>query len=334
MINRIKPITRHPRFITSVKRLTILVMVLAFIYGVSSAIIVGSSPESLGLPEFYTDNSNSVAYNNVAYVEDNPLDNHYLDIFVPQSEGSERPPVFIWFHGGAWLFGTKADIPTSLVTELLDNGVAVVTANYRLSYEEPYPAAVHDGKTVLRFIRANAEKYGLDAERIIVGGFSSGGHTAAMLALTLNNPDIEDLSQGYADYAGGSVDGVAVLSTPVDFTIEADITALLNIASLPSWGFPSFGALSHCFSFEKCPDVLEEASPLTHVSEEAPPFYIQHDVLDYAVPISQAYKLCRTLLDNHVDCHLNAIDRADHRPQYSPEILDFVAGAFGLQLAD
>ena len=90
MINRIKPITRHPRFITSVKRLTILVIVLAFIYGVSSAIIVGSSPESLGLPEFYTDNSNSVAYNNVAYVEDDPLDKHYLDIFVPQLEGPER----------------------------------------------------------------------------------------------------------------------------------------------------------------------------------------------------------------------------------------------------
>ena len=72
------------------------------------------------------------------------------------------------------MFGTKADIPTSLVTELLDNGVAVVSANYRLSYEEPYPAAVHDGKTVLRFIRANAEEYGLDAERIIVGGIFVG----------------------------------------------------------------------------------------------------------------------------------------------------------------
>ena len=95
MINRIKPITRHPRFITSVKRLTILVIVLAFIYGVSSAIIVGSSPESLGLPEFYTDNSNSVAYNNVAYVEDDPLDKHYLDIFVPQLEGPEPAGVHL-----------------------------------------------------------------------------------------------------------------------------------------------------------------------------------------------------------------------------------------------
>jgi hypothetical protein len=105
---------------------------------------------------------------------------HRLDIYLLQVQKPTYPAVIL-IYGSAW-FGNNlkgADLAT-LGKALLYAGFAVVTSNYRSSMDAKFPAQKHDIKAVIRFIRANAEKYQIDTSFIGITGSSSGGHLAAL----------------------------------------------------------------------------------------------------------------------------------------------------------
>ena len=105
---------------------------------------------------------------------------HRLDIYLPEEE-KPTYPVVISIYGSAW-FGNNlkgADLAT-LGKALLDAGFAVVTPNHRSSMDAKFPAQINDIKAVIRFIRANAEKYQIDTSFVGITGSSSGGHLAAL----------------------------------------------------------------------------------------------------------------------------------------------------------
>jgi acetyl esterase/lipase len=85
-----------------------------------------------------------------------------LDLYLP-AEGQAPRPLVIWIHGGAWRGGNKDSGPRPAM-QLLRRGYAVASINYRLGQHAPFPAQIEDCKSAVRFLRANASKYGLDPD--------------------------------------------------------------------------------------------------------------------------------------------------------------------------
>ena len=92
-----------------------------------------------------------------------------LDIYMPA--GVQPPPLLVWVHGGAWRSRTKERVTMVFV----EQGIATASLDFRLSIEARFPAAVHDIKAAIRFLRANASEYGYRTDRIAISGSSSGG---------------------------------------------------------------------------------------------------------------------------------------------------------------
>ena len=112
---------------------------------------------------------------------------HTLDIYLPK-EVKDKYPVVVHIYGSAWGSNNSkgaADINT-ICAALLNAGYAVVTPNHRSIADAKWPAQVNDIKAVIRFIRANADKYKFDTSFIATSGFSSGGHLSAVTALSNN----------------------------------------------------------------------------------------------------------------------------------------------------
>src|SRR5215210_1869779 len=102
-----------------------------------------------------------------------------LDLDLPG--GSGPFPVIVWIHGGAWAEGDKAGGPAAFYSSL---GYAVARVNYRVSSEALFPAQLFDVKGAVRWLRANAAKYRLDADHIGAWGASAGAHLASLLGTT------------------------------------------------------------------------------------------------------------------------------------------------------
>lgn len=135
-------------------------------------------------------------YRDVVYADRSEFEK--LDTYLPD-KGDGSFPVIVFIHGGAWCMGDKDDMQVEPFMALLQDGYAVVSVNYRLTGEEGFPAGLMDCKTAVRFLKANAEKYHLDAERIGLAGDSAGANLVLMIGTTVDHPELSDLTLGYAD---------------------------------------------------------------------------------------------------------------------------------------
>jgi acetyl esterase/lipase len=127
-------------------------------------------------------------FENIKYATQSP--SQRLDIYMPK--GVTKPPLVVWIHGGGFVFGDedimKYDEAAKLLEVFIKNGIAVASVNYRLAQEAPFPAAGIDTKRAIRFLRANAGKYGFNPAKFATGGDSAGGYLALMAASTGNQP--------------------------------------------------------------------------------------------------------------------------------------------------
>ena len=129
-----------------------------------------------------------------------------LDLYVP-AEADAPLPVIVWIHGGAWLGGSKEMGVPAL--PFVGKGYAVASINYRLSQHAVFPAQIEDCKAAIRWLRANARTYNLNAGRIGVWGASAGGHLVALLG---TSGGVEDF-----DGKGGNADRSSRVQAVVDF---------------------------------------------------------------------------------------------------------------------
>jgi pectinesterase len=183
-----------------------------------------------------------------------------LDAFVPQ--GKKRVPAIILIHGGGWRSGNRTQhIP--LAQHLAAEGFACFTVEYRLSTEALYPAAVHDLKAAVRWIRANAVKYNVDATKIAALGFSAGGELAAFMGTT----------SGMAKFDGNECNKNA--SSSVQAVVDIDGT--LSFVAPDSWetqNTTNVGASAWWIGYPRTENITlwTEASPLTYVNNNKAPF--------------------------------------------------------------
>lgn len=236
-----------------------------------------------------------------------------LDLYLP--EKAKRPlPVVVWIHGGGWQTGSKERTPALGMTA---RGYAVASINYRLSQHAIFPAQIHDCKAAVRFLRAGAGQYGLDAERIGVWGESAGGHLAALLGTTGDEKNING--------PGANLEQPSRVQAVVDWYGPANF---LTLAPRPNrvrflGGDP-----------QQLPQKAAQASPVTHVSRTAPPFLILHGDQDDKVPIGQSLELAAVLTKAGVEVTLHVVEGARHGgPQFSsPENRKLVEDFFDKHL--
>ncbi|KAG0325946.1 hypothetical protein BG004_003068 [Podila humilis] len=135
-----------------------------------------------------------------------------LDVYRPNVvQGGDDRPVFFYVHGGGWTQGSKSMVGP-IVTEMVSHEWIVVSVDYRLKAKAGYPTQLVDCKRALRWVKDEIQTFGGNPNNIIVGGDSSGGQLAAMLALTQNLPEFQP---GF-EQVDTSVQGCCAMSSVLD----------------------------------------------------------------------------------------------------------------------
>lgn len=123
-------------------------------------------------------------------VEDRAIEGVGVRIYWP-SEPAEKPPVVLFFHGGGWVVGDLDTYDGTAREHAVSIGAVVVSVDYRLAPEHPYPAAVEDVWAVTRWVAAHTDELGADPGRIAVAGDSAGGNLAAVVALLARDAGLD-----------------------------------------------------------------------------------------------------------------------------------------------
>ncbi|MEW4529897.1 alpha/beta hydrolase fold domain-containing protein [Maioricimonas sp. JC845] len=246
-----------------------------------------------------------------------------LDLILPKEPTADGPlPVVAFIHGGGWRAGDKAAARRQ-VARFADTGeFAAASIGYRLSGDAIWPAQIHDCKAAIRWLRANADKHGLDLDRICVMGSSAGGHLVAMLG---TSGDVEELEGDLGPHTDVSsrVTCVVDMYGPTDFlTMNARKGALDHDAPNSPESLLIGGPI------KEHPDRVRNASPLSYVTEDDPPFLIVHGTNDRLVLIEQSQQLQADLKNSGVDVLMIPVTGGGHggfrNPELDERILAFI----------
>ena len=207
-----------------------------------------------------------------------------LDLYLPP--GPAPRPLVVWVHGGAWYEGSKEHC---LAAPLADQGYAVASINYRLSQEAIFPAQIHDCKGAVRWLRAHAGEYGLDAGRVGAWGDSAGGHLVALLGTSGDSAELEGSVGGHLDQSS-RVQAVCDWFGPTDMLQMSGRPSEIDHDAPDSAEARLFGGPLH-----ENPELVRLANPITYVTADTPPFLIVHGDRDPIVPLHQSELLAEAL---------------------------------------
>ena len=217
------------------------------------------------------------------YTDDRDNKRLRLDIYEPREPGTGRP-VLLQIHGGGWVIGRKEEQGLPLMTHLSARGWVCVAPNYPLSPKATWPEHLIAIKRALAWIRENIADYGGDPSFVAVTGGSAGGHLAAMVALTQNDPS----------YQPGFEDADTSVQAAVPFYGAYDLANVLD-SKAGDKRLDYFLARTVFKTQDRA--VFESATPLLHVGPDAPPFFVIHGAHDSLVPVEEARELVRRLRD-------------------------------------
>ena len=226
---------------------------------------------------------NTVVHRDLAYVPAGH-ERQKLDLYLPKS--NVPLPLIINIHGGAFRMGSKE---MGVPTEYLSRGYAVASLNYRLSQHAVFPAQLEDCKAAVRWLRANAPKYGLDPHRFAAMGSSAGGHLAAMLGTA---GDVSEFDLGSNLDLSSAVQAVVDHFGPTDF-LQMDDHRLPNGQMHDPADSPESQLVGGPIQENK--EKTARANPITYVTRDDPPFLICHGDADPLVPHHQSELLVAAL---------------------------------------
>jgi acetyl esterase/lipase len=232
----------------------------------------------------------------VDYTPLKPHPSRKLDIYLPE-EGNGPFPTIIAIHGGAFWAGAKNDVQVAAYMEAIPYGFAVVSVEQRLCSQLPgggyskegiFPNAVFDFKAAIRFLRVNADKYGLDASRFAVAGGSAGGYHAVIAVASAGNAALYDASLGFADISG-EVAAVVDWFGVGDLILQSEFTAKTPAMILPDgieFKLDNFADIFLGVPAPENPNLAYFAAPETWITDKMPPTFIQCGAADEVVPVA------------------------------------------------
>ena len=246
----------------------------------------GASPYPGGIVGFH-----GIEFANVAGYR--PIE---LDLYRSAQAGPAMPLV-LWIHGGGWsrgdarVSGAYKDWPAVLAS-LAARGYVVASIDYRLSSEAPFPAALQDVKAAIRFLRSNAEQYGIDPKRVYLWGGSAGAELAVLAATTCGVTEFESQpSTGRltrAEMASAKTDNAKVSDCAqgaVGWYGVYDLT-LVDPAMVESY--------LHCEK-DRCAIPMRRADPRTYVNANTPPMFLLHGTADTTAPPQEMIEMEESL---------------------------------------
>ena len=248
----------------------------------------------------------------IAYVSGGH-ENQVLDLYLPEAGGNL--PLIIYIHGGAWLTGSKNQLPA---IGYLERGYAVASVEYRFSQHAIFPAQIEDVKAAVRWLRAHADDYGIDADRFAAWGQSAGAHLSVLLGVTDGvtkfevgeNLDVSSAVQVVIDNYG-----------PTDFA-QMDAHRLPdgqehNPADSPESRLVG-GALQENLG------AVAQANPITYVSEGDAPMLVVHGDTDPLVPHHQSQILVAALEAVNVPVEFYTVAGGGHGGFTDPRIGELI----------
>ncbi len=191
-----------------------------------------------------------------------------LDIYRPK--GDAVLPACVLVHGGGWTGGDKERF-RALGFALAEKGYVIANVEYRLAGAAKYPAAVQDCSLAVRWVRANAGRFGLDPQRIGAWGGSAGGHLVGLLAAA---PQHESFLTAELKDVPAAVQAACIMAGPTDLT-NATFVESLRRAQEKSNSYQWLGKL-----YDDDPDLYRDASPLTHFTKTTGPILFLTGDLD------------------------------------------------------
>lgn len=213
------------------------------------------------------------------------------DLYLP--EGDQLRPAVLLVHGGGWERRSRADM-TWIAEALASNGFTVMNIDYRFAPEHTFPAQLHDLQLAMNWLHENAGSYRIDRRAISAFGFSSGAHLVSLMALVAESGHPLNETHG-----GPNARPAAVVAGGLPGDLRA---------------FGSGKLLRQFLGGEQdeIPDVYEAASPITHITAGAPPFFLFHGAQDLLVPARQAKTFRDQLLAHEVETELYLMHLRGH----------------------
>ncbi|MGI6590952.1 MAG: alpha/beta fold hydrolase [Eggerthellaceae bacterium] len=291
-------------------------------------------PKSPMIPQHLLD---AIAYKHLdlAYATQSSLQK--LDLYLPPeandaSENTAPVPTVIFIHGGGFIAGDKRDMQASVYFGLLNHGYALASVNYRLAPAAHFPDPVKDCKAAVRYLRAHAREYNLDAGRFAVVGNSAGAYMALMIACSPNIGYLEDLSTGDSQY-GTEVRCCVSTYAPTHFGIldaqkeqEGMEGPNADDPHVPECQF--MGAPISSLSEE----LVAAASPASYLTRQVPPLMLQAGTADQLVPYTQTVYFANEAMQaaGEDKVNLKIVPGAGHhdpafkRPAFLAQVLPFL----------
>ncbi|MBD3239575.1 MAG: alpha/beta hydrolase fold domain-containing protein [Chitinivibrionales bacterium] len=276
--------------------------------GQSTKETAAMAPSSLRSPEIRI----------IADIPYREVDKEYwrLDLALPASPVSSPVPLIVVVHGGGWCACDKTSgMEQEFIRKYAHRGIACASVEYRLSQVAPFPAAVEDVKCAVRFLRAHAEKFGLDPNRFGAQGHSAGGHLVAMLGLVPPDAGLE--GDGPYQEQSSMVQAVAPMSGVFDLTAhieQRNDSAVHGFLAGPE---------------ETLLERAGKASPVSYVTAGAPPFLVIHGTNDDVVDVQQAVEFVQTMSAAGAKADYKPIEDGDHGMyQMHRESIDVTLTAF------
>jgi acetyl esterase/lipase len=205
-----------------------------------------------------------------------------MDLYVPA--GVTAPPVVVFFYGGSWSGGSRAQYKF-VGDALATRGILAVVADYRVYPQVTYPAFVEDAASAVAWTLRHIGEYGGDAKRVFVAGHSAGAYNAAMVAL-------DPCWLGMQGASPAMLSGWIGLAGPYDFLpiVDKDIKPVFHF-----------------------PDTLADSQPLAHVSSTAPPVFLAAGTSDHVVDATRnTARMAAALRADHVPVTLKSYDGIGH----------------------
>ena len=248
-----------------------------------------------------------------------------LDLYLPAvmpsatAAGRRRPGVIV-VRGGGWMVNDRKRF-AHIASALAEKGVAAACIEYRMADEAAFPGAIQDVKAAVRWMRANAAKYGIDSRAIGTLGGSSGAHMALLAGLTGGVAEFEG-NGGHAD-TSSEIQGVVAMATPVD------------LLSLSDNNKRTVGTFLHATP-EEDSGKWQWASPVNHIARGGPAVLLLHGADDDSVPVSQSADFARRYREVGASAELQVLPGAPHafwnyRPWFGEAVER--AAKFFLQMA-
>jgi acetyl esterase/lipase len=212
-----------------------------------------------------------------------------LDVYRPPTGVTSKRTAIVHLFGGGFFVGNKnAGYIINDAKALGARGYTNISSNYRLQSESLWPAQIHDTKAAIRWTRANAEKLGVDANRIVVAGYSAGGMLSLMAAATNGRKEF--------DGDGGNAG------------VSSDVNACIGVYPLAS----AQTATGLFAQGQATPENISAASPTSYITKSFAPTIFIHGTNDGTVPAQSSIDFYTKLHALGVPTAMTLIQGADH----------------------